>query len=95
MRFELSRKAEADLDDIRDYSVGQFGVDRTIDYLDALEHAFSRILNFPDIGPARPDIGERMRSLPVGEHRIFYERESQSILILRVLHKRMDLERYL
>lgn len=95
MRFELSRKAEADLDHIRDYSVGKFGVDRTIDYLDALEHAFSRILSFPDIGAARPDIGERVRSLSVGEHRIFYEREPGSILILRVLHKRMDLEQYL
>lgn len=95
MRLELSRKAQADLDDIRDYSVEQFGPRRALAYLDAVEHAFRRILSFPEIGVIRADVRERLRSLPVGEHRIFYVSEAGRVLIVRILHKRMDVERHL
>ena len=38
MRLELSRRAESDLADIRDYSVEQFGVERAILYVDEIQH---------------------------------------------------------
>jgi plasmid stabilization system protein ParE len=50
MRLELSRRAPADLDEIRDYSVAEFGVGGATAYLDAVEGAFRRILDFPEIG---------------------------------------------
>ena len=50
MPLELSRKAQADLDDIRDTSVEQFGVERAILYLDAIEQAFRRLLDHSRIG---------------------------------------------
>jgi len=37
MRLELSRRAQADLDDIRDDSVARFGAIRAIDYIDTIE----------------------------------------------------------
>ena len=73
MPLELSRKAQADIDDIRDPSVEQFGVERAILYLDAIEKVFRRLLDHPQIGSQRDDIGESVLSYPVGEHRIFYE----------------------
>ena len=95
MRLELSRRAQADLDDIRDYSVEQFGVDRAILYLDAVEQAFRRLLEHQRIGSQRGDIGEAVHSYPVGEHRIFYLLLPDRILIARVLHKAMDVERWI
>ena len=74
MRLELSRRAQADLDDIRDYSLDQFGVKRAILYLDAIEHAFRRLLDHPHIGLKHADIGEGELSYPIGEHRIFMKR---------------------
>ncbi|TGX53607.1 type II toxin-antitoxin system RelE/ParE family toxin [Sphingomonas gei] len=56
MRLELSREAQADLDDIRDYSVAQFGTGRAVAYLDAVERAFRRVLDFPEIGAVRPEL---------------------------------------
>lgn len=50
MRLELSRRAQADLDDIRDYSVERFGVVRAIAYLDEIEDAFRLLLRFPEMG---------------------------------------------
>lgn len=95
MRLELSRRAQADLDDIRDYSIEHFGLERAIRYLDAVEGAFRRILEYPNIGQTRPELGDKLRSLPVGEHRLYYSLGADTILILRVLHKAMDIERYL
>ena len=50
MRLELSRTDQADLDDIRDYSVEQFGLARAILCLDAVEQAFRRLVDHPQIG---------------------------------------------
>lgn len=94
MRLELSREAQADLDDIRDFSVEQFGPGRAVAYLDAIKHTFRRILSFPEIGATRFELRERLRSVPVGEHRIFYVQEEERVLIVRVLHKRMDAGRH-
>ncbi len=93
MRLELSRRAQADLDDIRDYSLDQFGVERAILYLDAIEHAFRRILDHPRIG-SEHDIGKAVLSYPIGEHRIFYEAREGDVYVIRVLHKAMDVERW-
>lgn len=95
MRLELSRRAQADLDDIRDYSVEQFGVERAILYLDAIEEAFRRLLDHPRIGAQRADIAASVQSFPIGEHRIYYETRRGRVHVLRLLHKAMDVERHL
>lgn len=90
MRLELSRRAQTDLDDIRDYSVAHFGLARAIRYLDAVEAGFRRIVDHPKIGESRLDLADTARSLAIGEHRVYYWVGSDTILILRVLHKAMD-----
>jgi len=93
MRLELSRSAQADLDGIRDHSVEHFGAERTLLYLDAIEQAFRRILDHPEIGTPRPDLAERLRGMSVGVHRLFYRVDADTIVIVRILHKAMDAER--
>ena len=95
MRLELSRRAQSDLDEIRDYSVGRFGAARAIAYLDAIEGAFRQLLAYPDIGSARGGADDQVRSYPAEEHRIYYEHDAERVLVLRVLHKRMDAGRHL
>ena len=95
MPLELSRKAQADLDDIRDYSLEQFGVERAILYLDAIEQALRRLLDHSRIGSQQADIGEVVLSYPIGEHRIFYEARPGQVHVIRILHQAMDVERHL
>ncbi|MEJ7935770.1 type II toxin-antitoxin system RelE/ParE family toxin [Sphingobium sp. AN558] len=95
MRLELSRRAQADLDDIRDYSVEHFGLARAILYFDAIEEAFRRVLAYPEIGATQTDLATGLRSLPVGEHRLFYRVERERILIVRLLHKAMNPVRHI
>jgi toxin ParE1/3/4 len=95
MRLELSRKAQADLDDIRDHSAAEFGVERAVVYLDALESAFRRIVDYPETGAVHPTVRPLTRSLGSQQHRIFHEVGRENILIVRILHKAMDGERHL
>jgi len=95
IRLELSRRAQADLDEIRDYSVGHFGALRAIAYLDAIEQAFRRIASFPEVGAPHPTLQPPVRVLACQRHRVFYAVEGEVILILRVLHGAMDAERHL
>lgn len=55
MPLRLSRKAQADLDEIRDYGLEWFGAARAIRYLDAFEQAFRRIQAYPALGVARDE----------------------------------------
>jgi toxin ParE1/3/4 len=95
MRLELSRRAQADLDEVRDYSVAEFGAARAIAYLDSIEAAFRRMLDFPDIGPVHPGLRPPTRSLGCQQHRIFYEVDGETVRVLRILHTAMDAERHL
>ncbi|WP_010214415.1 type II toxin-antitoxin system RelE/ParE family toxin [Sphingomonas sp. PAMC 26621] len=95
MRLRLSRRAQGDLDGVRDYTVEHYGTARAILYLDVIEQGFRRILAYPQIGAAQPEVKTGLQSLSAGEHRLWYRVESEEIVILRVLHKAMDPARHL
>lgn len=95
MRLEQSPSAERDLVDITDYTLAQHGAAQTIAYLDAIEAAFRRLADHPQIGVARHDLRPGLRSFPCGEHRIFYLVQGETVLVVRVLHKAMDAGWYL
>jgi len=95
MRLELSRRAQADLDDIRDYSLEHFGPVRAIAYFDAIEEAFRRIQSFAEIGAQHPILEPPVRSLACEQHRIFYDVLKNRVVVQRILHKAMDVPRQL
>jgi toxin ParE1/3/4 len=57
-----------------------------------LFNAMRMLTRFPQLGRSRTDILPNLRSHPVGEHVIIYEADEQFVLILRILHARMDIE---
>lgn len=68
---------------------------RAIAYLDVIEQAFRRILLYPEIGEEYPGIAPTMRSIGCQRHRIFYVAEGEAIVIQRILHGAMEVERHL
>ncbi|MDB5691951.1 MAG: plasmid stabilization system family protein [Alphaproteobacteria bacterium] len=92
---ELSRQADTDLEDILDYSIAAHGRGTAEAYLRGIDAAFSRLSQYPELGSPRPDLKEGLRSLPYGEHRIYYRYDGMAVLVARVLHKATDTERHL
>ena len=64
-------------------------------YLRAIDAALERLETHPRLGARRPELKEELRSLPVGEHRIYYRFDGVVVLVARVLHKAMDAQRHL
>lgn len=75
--------------------MAEFGTGRAGDYLDAVESAFRRIVDFPEIGAVHPAVSPPARSLGCRQHRIFYEFAWDTLLVVRILHKAMDVQRNL
>jgi len=95
VKVRLRARACHDLAAILDYSIAEHGEAQAEAYLRAIDAALRRLTDYPELGAARPDLAERMRSYPVGEHRIFYLLLPDRISVVRVLHKAMDADRHL
>ena len=94
MIVRLRARARSDLRETAAYSADRYGEVRAANYLRAIDAAFERLCEFPELGEpfaGRPEV----RSYPVGQHRVYYRIYSDRLSVIRVLHKAMDVERHL
>jgi toxin ParE1/3/4 len=95
MRFIISPRARADIDDIWNYTVGQWGERQAEIYLRLLEAAVDAVVSDPKVGPACDDVRPGYRKYRVGSHVLFYRATANTVVVVRILHQRMDVERHL
>jgi len=60
-------------------------------FLDSLEETCALLAEHPLIGRPRPELGENLRSFPVGNYLIFYVPGADGIDIARVIYGGRDL----
>lgn len=89
-RLELTETARADLKSIRRYSIREWGADRTAPYMTALSDVMKGLVAGTVIGRERSDLRAELRMVTSGRHCVFFEADSLRILVIRVLHDRMD-----
>jgi toxin ParE1/3/4 len=89
-RYELAPSAAADLLEIIRYSKATWGAARAQRYRDELELAVQQIALVPAMGHLRKAIAPGLRSFPVAQHVAFYIQRKDRIIILRILHPRMN-----
>ena len=94
-KVRLSRLAESDLVDIWRHTAGQWSHEQADAYLDASDAALRRLAVHPEVGARRDGVGDGYRVLFVGGHAVYYRVASSAVLVVRVLHGRMDPERHL
>jgi len=92
---ELSEAAIADLEDILAYGAERFGEDLAQAYLLGFDTAFALISDHPRIGAMHASVRPPIYSLPHGSHRIYYDIFANRVVVQRVLHKALDVERHL
>jgi toxin ParE1/3/4 len=92
--YRLSRRAEIDLAEIYAYTVAQWSVDQADRYIADLRSAIVGLVEGVKVGRARTEIATGYLSYGVGSHLIFY-RETEHILVMRILHASMDLPMHL
>jgi toxin ParE1/3/4 len=90
----FSPAAEADLSHIWDYSAEVWGPDQADHYLDEIQMACKALATGRRQGRV-VDVRPVYLKLAVASHVIFYREEDSRLLIIRVLHGRMDIDRHL
>lgn len=90
-RFLLvTRGARANLNHAIAHSERAWGGEQAASYQRVIEDAFERLLDHPELGVAREDIAAGARVLIVKHHRVIYRFTDAQVMILRILHERMD-----
>jgi len=90
--YRLSPEAKKDLLDIRAYTQEEWGKQQAQKYIDALEKKCNELAQRPQIGRERSEIKPGYRSISEGKHVIFYRLANSGIEILRIPHRRIDIE---
>lgn len=90
-KFLLSTKAKSDLIKIARYTQLTWGKIQRNDYLKVLENTFQLLAEEPELGLNCDYIREGYSKYPQSSHVIYYNKHKiNQILIMRILHKSMD-----
>jgi len=91
--FALTREAKQDLRKIAIYTERQWGKEKRLLYIKQFDDEFHFLAESPSIGKKCDHIKTGYRKFPQGSHIIFYHEVSENnILIIRILHKNMDID---
>lgn len=84
-----------DLEAIAEYSIERFGIGQVRHYRDQLRVCFKQLADNPGLGRPAEQLSAGLRRYEYRAHIIFYQSVDSGILIVRVLHYRMDVGRHL
>lgn len=91
----IAPAAKADLKEIYQYGLRQWGKSQSNSYLENLKDHFWSLAEQPLIGVERPELLPGARSLQIESHALFYRVTTDTVEIIRVLHGRQDPQRHL
>ncbi len=94
-KCRFTQRAELDLEAIAEYTIKRFGAEKARSYLADFKSCFDRLVENPVIGRRVEHLGAGLRRFEQGSHIVFYQVADYGVLIVRVLHYRMDVRRYL
>lgn len=94
-KYHFTNKAVEDLTDIWNYTLETWSERQADTYYDMLIESCRKIVENPRLyGLKYDEIADGLRGYRVNRHIIFYQiLPSDEILVVRILHQRMDLKR--
>ena len=92
--YRLTARAEADLAEIADYTIESFGIMQARRYRDDLDACFRDLAQHPRLGRSADRLAPGLWRFEHRSHVVFYMEDADGVLIVRVLHARMDAPRH-
>ena len=93
--YVLSPAAQADLEEIWDYTVRHWGVAQAERYTRDIQAACEAACDGILVGRSAEDIRAGYREIAVGSHVVYFRERPDTLEIIRILHRRMDVARRL
>lgn len=94
-KFHLTNRAVADLSDIADFTIQSFGIEQARFYRDGLNNCFEILAENPQLGRSAAELAPNLKRFEYQSHVVFYVPKNTGILIVRILHQRMDFMRHI
>ena len=93
-KYELTRRAVSDLNEIWQYTVNNWSEKQADRYYNMLLDICQEIADNPELGRTYDEIIPELFGVKANRHIIFYRKmRGRPIEITRILHERMDLKR--
>lgn len=89
-QVKISRDALQDLDDIWEY-VAEYSIPEAGAHVRMIRRKLRTIAQVPNLGRARPELGENLRGFPVDRYVVSYRPLDDGIEVVRVLHGSRDI----
>ncbi len=86
----LTNRAKEDFEDIIAYTTEQWGHIQANAYVTRINAALMNLCHFPELGRIRDDLSPSVRSVPIGQHTIYYHPTEDTVVIRRIVHGRRD-----
>ena len=87
--YRLTPEAQADLNEIRRYTLQEWGNAQARKYITGLRKTMNLLAEAPSLGKLRPEVGINVLSFPHVSHVVYYIVHEQQVVIFGVLHKTM------
>jgi toxin ParE1/3/4 len=91
----LTDLAEIDLESILQYTLENWGLRQMDLYSERLMLGMQRLLDNPEVGYSVSLNEKTYKAYRVEKHLIFYRASVEELVVLRILHERMDFGRHL
>jgi toxin ParE1/3/4 len=91
-RLAIAPRARADLRGIWHYTATEHGPEAADAYLRDLDKAMQLVREFRDMGSDCSEVRRGYRRIRSGSHLIYYIADQAELVVIRVLHERMDAE---
>jgi toxin ParE1/3/4 len=94
--YKFTEQAECDLDAIVEYTLENWGQAQAVKYVDGLEALLGNLaLTPPSLGVNQNGIFKDLLSFPYVSHVVYYVKNPDGVMVIRILHKRMDTKRHI
>lgn len=95
-RYVLTPAAQRDLEQVWEYTCQRWSDDQAEAYVREIQRAVELLADSPLLGRACDEARAGYRRYAAGSHLLFYRMpDADTIEIVRVLHKRMDVDQHL
>ena len=93
-KYNLSKRAVADLELIAEYTIKRFGLLQARRYRDGVKSCLEQLADNPELGQRVEQLARGLQRFSYQSHVVFYLQKQDGLFVVRILHSRMDVPRH-
>lgn len=92
MKIGYTNQAKTDLQKIARFTIDEWGTNKAQQYVSNLNKKINLLSEFPQMGITRNELSSNLFSVLHEQHIIFYKILSDTVMVLRIIHTRKDVD---